>query len=578
MSARDLPYDEPGIVIILILTSFLLVLNLIGYILDKIIYCGLLGQLFIGVAWGIPGGQWLTLATQKVFVQLGYLGLVLLVYEGGLSTNFQALKSNLFLSVFVALTGITVPIGISFILMGFVDATPLQAFAAGAALCSTSLGTTFTVLKTSGLTQSRLGVVLTSAAMLDDVVGLVMVQIISNLGASGSSFDATTVARPIGVSIAFAVVLPLFCQFILKVFANRFHLFAASLSESFVSGSQMAFLVHTTILVGFVAASSYAGTSNLFAAYLAGASISWYDSEVAYVSQESPILRRRDVGGDVASAQMAADREETNDVGSEEDIPVSQNAGRDKIMLRPITSAEPQMLPSPAASESGVPLEQEAETAVEDQLNHDQAEEDTTPVSPFTRISQTYSESSEQGTGMLVWGLYYETPVSTILKPLFFASIGFSIPISQMFTGSVVWRGIVYATLMALGKLLCGLWLVRFSSYSTTAVKSDAHKKGRQLPRPKSLYPASILGCAMVARGEIGFLISAVGESRGIFSSAGAAQSSELFLIVTWAIMLCTIAGPIAVGLLTRRVRRLQERERSSSEGKEDPLGIWGVT
>lgn len=51
------------------------------------------------------------------------------------------------------------------------NATPLQAFAAGAALCSTSLGTTFTVMQTSGLSATRMGVVLTSAAMMDDVVG-----------------------------------------------------------------------------------------------------------------------------------------------------------------------------------------------------------------------------------------------------------------------------------------------------------------------------------------------------------------------------------------------------------------------
>ena len=47
----------------------------------------------------------------------------------------------------------------------------MQAFAAGASLCSTSLGTTFSVMQASGLSTTRTGVVLTSAAMMDDVVG-----------------------------------------------------------------------------------------------------------------------------------------------------------------------------------------------------------------------------------------------------------------------------------------------------------------------------------------------------------------------------------------------------------------------
>jgi Kef-type K+ transport system membrane component KefB len=84
-----------------------------------------------------------------------------------LQTDLKTLKSNLFLSSLVAIIGIGTPMALSFTLQGFMpDITPVQAFAAGAALCSTSLGTTFTILSTSGLNQSRVGVVLSSAAMM----------------------------------------------------------------------------------------------------------------------------------------------------------------------------------------------------------------------------------------------------------------------------------------------------------------------------------------------------------------------------------------------------------------------------
>ena len=107
--------------------------------------------------------------------------------------------------------------GLSFILMHLLAATPLQAFAAGAALSSTSIGTTFTILSTTELAKTRLGVVLGSAAMMDDVMGLVMVQIISNLGGSGGSgssgFDPVIVIRPILVAFGFAIGLLLICRF-----------------------------------------------------------------------------------------------------------------------------------------------------------------------------------------------------------------------------------------------------------------------------------------------------------------------------------------------------------------------------
>jgi hypothetical protein len=81
-NTASLPYHEPGIVTILVIASFLLLLNAINYALDRIVYCGLVGQLFIGIAWGIPGANWLSAELQDSIVQLGYLGLILIVYEG----------------------------------------------------------------------------------------------------------------------------------------------------------------------------------------------------------------------------------------------------------------------------------------------------------------------------------------------------------------------------------------------------------------------------------------------------------------------------------------------------------------
>ena len=57
--------------------------------------------------------------------------------------------------------------------------------------------------------------------MLDDVAGLVMVQVISNLGNSAGTFAATTVVRPVFVSIAFAVVVPLVCRVFIQPLARR---------------------------------------------------------------------------------------------------------------------------------------------------------------------------------------------------------------------------------------------------------------------------------------------------------------------------------------------------------------------
>lgn len=174
--------------------------------------------------------------------------------------------------------------GLSFLLTPMVGASALQAFAVGAALCSTSLGTTFTLLGTSGLSASRLGVVLSSAAMMDDVVGLIMVQIVSNLGGSSTSLDPIVVIRPVFVSLAFAVLIPLACRFVVMPVTRWLSQKrqTAPRLDKLLRRQGTALVTHTAVFVGMVAGATYAGSSSLLGAYIAGAVISWWDEEAPH--------------------------------------------------------------------------------------------------------------------------------------------------------------------------------------------------------------------------------------------------------------------------------------------------------
>lgn len=513
---------------------------------------------------------------------------LLLILAGGLQTRFSALKANAVLATMVALTGIAIPIALSFSLEPLASATPLQAFSAGAALCSTSLGTTFTILSTSGLSSTRLGVVLTTAAMMDDVVGLVMVQVISNLGED--SFTPITVVRPIAVSIGLGIVILLTCRFVAKPVTLWFNSKVRAKQDGRVArtarNTYTPVVIHTIILLGLVTGATYAGTSNLFAAYLAGASISWWDSE--FSQRITP----------TNNAVSAGDRNGTC---------------TERINEAPPHLANPAVIKGPASAPN--------------------------PTATLVLASTS---------GAATFELFYGPILHRLFKPLFFASIGFAIPLTKLFSGPVVWRGIVYTILMLFAKLATGLWLVRFSGpiFPNFVLKSKirdlsilgraAKKKGekratnkgketstsqagvmttgnlsiqlhdvtdgtpqtsananegrkraqrpktKHINRPLSLYPAAVLGTAMTARGEIGFLIASLAETTGVFSSdisREPSQPSEIYLIVTWAIVLCTIIGPLIVGTLVKRIRRLDRDLVANGGGRreEGPLGIWGV-
>lgn len=233
--------------------------------------------------------------------------------------------------------------------------------------------------------------------------------------------------------------------------------------------------------------------------------------------------------------------------------------------------------------------------------------------------TRSLSSSNDATNGILIFQKYYHQPLQRILKPFFFASVSFSIPITRMFLGNIVWRGMIYTILMFIGKLMCGLWLVKWTLPSCTMkiwplnlFKKSPRTKSVQVslnamaasdrdgvptsdqthassptkihpvPRsafsssrpaqPASIYPSLILGCAMVARGEISFLIPSLAQANGIF---GDQQSSPLSLIVTRAIVLCTLLGPIMVGLMTKRLNRLSKDSDEMKKGKI--LGVWGA-
>jgi len=296
-----LPYEEPGITTILALASFLLLLNGVRYILDRSLYCGIVSEILIGIIWGLPvgGTAWLAQSTQEAIQAFGYLGLIGLVFEGGLTTDLALLKKSAGLSVSVATIGLIMPIGLSFILLampfssssGTVYPTRLAGFSAGASLCSTSLGTTFAILSSAGMQKTRVGVVLVGAAMMDDVVGLVMVNIITTLGKGSTA--GWPIARPITASFGLLLVTLVITPFGLKQIWLRLASIGhpqtslgaetPNVKKGLVEKSinlilhipHLGFMLSTGVLLIFVTIASFIDASVLFAAFIAGGVVNY---------------------------------------------------------------------------------------------------------------------------------------------------------------------------------------------------------------------------------------------------------------------------------------------------------------
>lgn len=270
------------VVEILILISFFTFLSLAETLSSLVIRAGIIGPIAVGIIYGEPLANILHETWQETFLAIGYIGLILIIFEGGLTTRMDLLKQNFSLSFTAATTGVVFPIGLSYLLLylgyGF---GPVETFIIGAALSTTSLGTTFAVIggasKSIDLSQTRVGTVLVSAAVIDDVSGLVMSSIIGQLGdlQSGASVNlGWLIGRPILASILMAGITPVLTKFVL---APLFRRYIENRFARYDHLSNVGLMV--LVLSAFISIAAYAGTSILFGAFLAGSFLTYLPSK-----------------------------------------------------------------------------------------------------------------------------------------------------------------------------------------------------------------------------------------------------------------------------------------------------------
>lgn len=84
-------------------------------------------------------------------------------------------------------------------------------------------------------------------------------------------------------------------------------------------------------------------------------------------------------------------------------------------------------------------------------------------------------------------------------------------------------------------------------SRSSTKVDPPPNKPAHALFH-SSILPALLVGSAMVSRGEIGLLIAQIAKE-----SAGGLLTDDTYLMCIWAILICMLVGPMAVGFIVTR-------------------------
>lgn len=128
-----------------------------------------------------------TFQTQcEVLNVLAELGVIILLFEIGLESNLRELLEVGPQAAIAAVVGVAVPFGAGAVgLMALFGVPAIPAIFAGAALTATSIGITSRVLSELGHLNSKEGRIILGAAVIDDVLGIIVLAVVASLAKTG---------------------------------------------------------------------------------------------------------------------------------------------------------------------------------------------------------------------------------------------------------------------------------------------------------------------------------------------------------------------------------------------------------
>ena len=123
------------------------------------------------------------------------LGVLFLMFSAGLETNLEEIKHTGLAAALVAAAGVAVPLLLGFLIslcfpnIGLGTAHIYRCLFIGTILTATSVAITVSVLKELGKIKTKLGTTIVSAAVIDDVIGIILLSVVTGIARSGASTE-----------------------------------------------------------------------------------------------------------------------------------------------------------------------------------------------------------------------------------------------------------------------------------------------------------------------------------------------------------------------------------------------------
>jgi Kef-type K+ transport system membrane component KefB len=232
--------------------------KIMGEIAERLHQPGIVGEIVAGVLVGPSVLGWIS--PSEFFIAMSDLGAMFLLFRVGLEVKSSELLKVGGTALLVAVLGVLIPFAAGAAIMLYWHDAPNESIFVGASMVATSVGITAQVLAAKGLLNEVSSKVILAAAVIDDVLGLLVLAVVSSV----------TRGRVDILQLALTAVLAAAFTFIVARWGPRAVGKVLPKVHENLRASEARFAVSICLLLALAAAAAFAGVAAIVGAFLAG--------------------------------------------------------------------------------------------------------------------------------------------------------------------------------------------------------------------------------------------------------------------------------------------------------------------
>ncbi|NLL95201.1 MAG: cation:proton antiporter [Thermoplasmatales archaeon] len=208
--------------ILLMLVVVLVLAKTTAFVFNRYGIPGLIGEILVGILianltigdWSLKGALDLADGTfnYDLLSTLAELGVIFLLFAVGLETKVKDLTSVGRSAMLVAVLGVIIPFVFGFIFIELYESNVEHALFMGAAMVATSVGITARVIKDMKVLDTKESRIVIGAAVIDDILGMIVLAIVVGMASSGS-MEVGSVVTITASAVIFVLAVIAFCAY-----------------------------------------------------------------------------------------------------------------------------------------------------------------------------------------------------------------------------------------------------------------------------------------------------------------------------------------------------------------------------